>query len=77
MLCFFLLYIIITLKIYIVYRMMGLSVIIMGYRKYNWIGNKISDDDMGKLYRIKKKTKRPITKLVAEAVREYVANVEE
>jgi hypothetical protein len=52
-------------------------VIIVGYRKYNWIGNQISDDDMGKLYRIKKKTKRPITELVADAVREYVAKAEE
>lgn len=48
----------------------------MGYRKYNWVGNQISDDDMGKLYRMKKKTKRPITALVAEAVKEYVAKSE-
>lgn len=49
----------------------------MGYRKYNWVGNQISDDDMGKLYRIKEKTRRSITELVAEAVKEYVAKAEE
>lgn len=44
----------------------------MGYRKYNWVGNRISEEDMGKLYCMKKKKKIPITKLVANAVREYV-----
>ncbi len=45
----------------------------MGYRKYSWVGSKISDDDMEKLYRIKEKTKKPITEIVAEAIKEYLA----
>jgi len=44
----------------------------MGYKKYSWIGNKIDDKDMSALYRIKKRTKRPITELVAEAVKDYL-----
>jgi hypothetical protein len=43
-----------------------------GYRKYAWVGNQISADDMARLYRMKQKTKRPITTLVAEAVSRYV-----
>ncbi len=49
----------------------------MGYKKYNWIGNKIDAKDMSSLYQIKKKTKKPITELVAEAVREYVIKAKE
>lgn len=49
----------------------------MGYRKYGWAGNKIDDKDMSTLYQIKKKTKRPITKLVAEAIKEYVTKAED
>lgn len=49
----------------------------MGYRKYSWIGSKISDDDMEKLHSIKEKTKKPITKMVAEAIKEYLARVKE
>ncbi len=45
---------------------------IMGYRKYNWVGHQISDNDMGRLYNIKKRTKRPITRFVSEAVKEYL-----
>ena len=44
----------------------------MGYRKYSWIGNKVTDEDMEKLYKIKEKTKKKITEMVAEAVKEYV-----
>ena len=43
-----------------------------GYRKFNWVGNKISDTDMVELHRIKQKHKIPITKQVAQAVREYL-----
>ncbi|OGH04296.1 MAG: hypothetical protein A2W22_02400 [Candidatus Levybacteria bacterium RBG_16_35_11] len=50
-----------------------IGVIIMGYRKYSWASSKISDDDMAKMYRIKKKTKKPITEMVAEAIKEYLA----
>lgn len=44
----------------------------MGYRKYDWIGNKISDDDMCILYQMKEQTKKPITAMIAEAVKEYI-----
>lgn len=44
----------------------------MPYKKYEWVGNRISDSDMDKLYKMKRKTKRPITELVAEAVSIYV-----
>lgn len=42
------------------------------YVKYTWVGNKISRDDMAKLYFLKKDNKKPITLMVAEAVAEYV-----
>ncbi len=42
------------------------------YPKYAWVGNQISRDDMAALYRMKQKTKRSITSLVAEAVSRYV-----
>lgn len=44
----------------------------MGYRKYAWIGNRISEEDMARLYKIKMETKKPITKIVAEAVKLYI-----
>lgn len=44
----------------------------MGYPKYGWVGNRISDDDMEQLYRMKLRTRRPITVMVAEAVCAYV-----
>ena len=44
----------------------------MALRKYNWVGNLISDDDMCILYQIKEKDRIPITKQVAEAVKEYI-----
>ncbi len=44
----------------------------MGYTKYAWVGNRISDTDMADLYRMKLRTRRPITVLVAEAVSSYV-----
>lgn len=47
-----------------------------GFRKYTWIGNRISRDDMARLYRMKEKTKRPITSLVAEAVSCYVSKLD-
>ena len=45
----------------------------MRYSKYNWVGNRISDDDMCLLYKRKQQTKKPITQQVAEAVKEYIA----
>ncbi len=40
--------------------------------KYSWVGNKIPESDMAVLYRMKKKSGRPITELVAEAVSQYI-----
>lgn len=42
------------------------------YTKYTWIGNRISTETMATLYRLKLKTRTPITKLVAKAVSEYL-----
>jgi len=44
----------------------------MSYPKYAWIGNRISEEDMKKLYEMKKTTRKPITKMVAEAVKLYL-----
>lgn len=44
-----------------------------GYKKYGWVGNRIDDEDMRKLYKIKEKYGVPITEMVAEAVKEYIA----
>lgn len=45
----------------------------MGYTRYAWVGNKISDDDMAQLYRLKMKTRRRITEMVAAAVKVYLS----
>ena len=45
----------------------------MSYPRYPWIGNRISAEDMGKLYRLKQANKKPITKMVAEAVTQYLS----
>lgn len=42
-------------------------------KKYNWVGNKIDPEDMSKLHHISKRVKKPITLLVCEAVKEYLA----
>lgn len=42
------------------------------YVKYGWIGNKIPDENMKILYKIKTETKTPITVLVATAVEEFI-----
>ena len=47
----------------------------MSYPRYTWVGNKISEEDMAALYRIKMKSRRPITAMVAEAVSKYVKEV--
>ncbi len=44
----------------------------MSLPKFAWVGNRISDEDMAALYRMKQQTSRPITQLVAEAVSRYV-----
>lgn len=45
----------------------------MGYKKYNWVGNRIDDNDMCILHERKEKERIPITEQIAEAVKEYVA----
>ena len=47
----------------------------MSYPKYPWIGNRISEEDMGTLYRLKQMTKKPLTVLVAEAVSKYLSTI--
>lgn len=49
----------------------------MGYVKYAWIGSQITKETMAKLYQCKQKTKKPITRLVAEAVEQYINNCQE
>ena len=44
----------------------------MSYPKYAWVGNRISEEDMKKLYEIKQTTRKPITRIVAEAVKIYL-----
>lgn len=44
----------------------------MYYRNYTWVGNRISREDMARLYKLKMVTKRRITDMVAEAVKLYV-----
>lgn len=43
-----------------------------GYTRFGWVGNSISDDHMAVMYRIKERTKKPISKQVAEAVARYI-----
>lgn len=43
----------------------------MAYKKYNWVGNQITDDDMCIMHQIKEEKGIPITQQVAEAVKEY------
>jgi len=45
----------------------------MSYPKYAWIGNRVSEEDMASLYRLKQQTKKPITVLVAEAISNYLS----
>lgn len=42
------------------------------YRKYTWVANQISGEDMAKLHALKERTGEHITNMVAEAVSEYV-----
>lgn len=49
----------------------------MGYTRYAWVGNKISDSDMAKLYRLKMKTRRRITEMIAAAVKVYLSQHEQ
>ena len=42
-------------------------------KRYNWIGNRVDAEDMTKLHNLSKKVKKPITFLVREAVKNYLA----
>jgi hypothetical protein len=46
------------------------------YRKFSWIGNRIDDSDMALLHHISKRIKKPITILIRESVKEYLAKGE-
>lgn len=46
----------------------------MKFSKYTWVGNRISEENMAKLYQLKIKDKKPITWMVAEAVAMYIIN---
>lgn len=48
----------------------------IAYRKFTWVGNQISAEDMAKLYHIKKERRMPITRLVATAVKEFIEKTE-
>lgn len=45
----------------------------MGYSKYGWATNQISEEDMARLYNLKKITKKPITTMISEAVKLYLS----
>lgn len=45
----------------------------MGYSRYAWAANQISEEDMAKLYYMKKATRKPITTMVSEAVKLYLS----
>lgn len=42
------------------------------YPKYSWIGNRLRDDQMEKMVKIREKTKKPLTIIVREALDEYL-----
>jgi hypothetical protein len=42
------------------------------YRRYTWVGNKITPEDMLKLHNLSKQVKKPITSLVRDAVSQYL-----
>lgn len=43
------------------------------YPKYTWAVNRIAPEDMARLYHMKQATKKPITQIVSEAVKAYIA----
>ena len=48
----------------------------MGFVRYAWVANRIEVEDMEKLYHLKQKVRKPITVLVAEAVKLYLKEIE-
>ena len=49
---------------------------LQSHRSYSWVGNRISESDMAQLYRLKQIKRKPITCLVAEAVRQFLDRYE-
>lgn len=45
----------------------------MGYSKFGWAANQISEVDMAQLYHLKKATRKHITVMIAEAVKLYLS----
>lgn len=45
----------------------------MAFVKYAWVGNKIPKENMASLYKLKTATRKPITEMVAEAVKLYLS----
>ena len=45
----------------------------MGYSRFGWAANQISEEDMAQLYHLKKTTRKHITVMVAEAVKLYLS----
>ncbi len=48
----------------------------MGFVRYAWVANRIEVEDMEKLYYLKQKVRKPITVLVAEAVKLYLKEID-
>jgi len=42
------------------------------YPKYSWIGNRITDQQMSQMVKLRKQTKKPLTIIVREALDEYL-----
>jgi len=51
-------------------------VITVAYARYAWVANRIEREDMKRLYYLKQETRKPITRLVAEAVKLYLKKIE-
>ncbi len=47
----------------------------MGFVRYAWAANRIECEDMERLYQLKQKARKPITVLVAEAVKLYLKEI--
>ena len=47
------------------------------YPRYTWVGNRISKSDMERLYNLKVKTKTPITRIISQAVKEFLDKQDE
>ncbi len=45
----------------------------MAYSKYGWAANQITEEDMARLYHLKKTTRKHITVMIGEAVSLYLS----